>query len=165
LSKIYRLLFVAGSTLLAIGACREAAMQQSIPNGQIERESVTAVKNGQGGVRWYSKDQISLGAAVFSQNCAECHGIKAEGIVENWRRRLEDGSFPAPPLNGTAHSWHHPTSMLLQVINYGGAPYGGNMPSFETVLEDKEKLASIAYFQNFWTDEIYAQWERMGGTN
>ena len=32
-------------------------------------------------------------------------------------------------------------------------------------LEESEKLAVIAYFQNFWSDEIYAQWIQMGGPN
>ena len=31
------------------------------------------------------------------------------------------------------------------------------------VLENEEKLAAIAYFQNFWDDETYRQWEVMGG--
>ena len=39
------------------------------------------------------------------------------------------------------------------------------MPAFKDVLEEAEKLAAIAYFQNYWTDEIYGQWEQMGGTN
>ena len=55
--------------------------------------------------------------------------------------------------------------MLLQVINNGGEAFGGKMPPFEDVLEDSEKLAAIAFFQSFWTDEIYAQWEQMGGNN
>ncbi|NKB35053.1 MAG: c-type cytochrome [Pseudomonadales bacterium] len=115
--------------------------------------------------RWYSSEQVAMGASVFSQNCAECHGPNAEGTVEDWRQRLDDGSFPPPPLNGSAHAWHHPNAMLLQVINNGGEAYGGNMPPFDEVLEEEEKLAAIAFFQNFWTDEIYSQWEQMGGAN
>ena len=115
--------------------------------------------------RWYSESQATAGAAVFAENCAECHGSNAQGIVEDWRERLADGSFPPPPLNGSAHAWHHPQAVLLQVINDGGVPLGGKMPGFANVLTEDEKLAAIAYFQNFWSDEIYANWLQMGGTN
>jgi mono/diheme cytochrome c family protein len=115
--------------------------------------------------RWYSRDQVAQGGLVFAANCAICHGSNAEGIAEDWKQRLDDGSFPPPPLNGSAHAWHHPNSMLIQVIDNGGAAFGGKMPAFKDVLEEAEKLAAIAYFQNYWTDEIYGQWEQMGGTN
>ena len=119
----------------------------------------------QSSARWYSQDQVAQGGLVFAANCAICHGLNAEGIAEDWKQRLDDGSFPPPPLNGSAHAWHHPNSMLIQVIDNGGAAFGGKMPAFKDVLEEAEKLAAIAYFQNYWTDEIYGQWEQMGGTN
>ena len=113
--------------------------------------------------RWYNNEQVLVGAQVFAENCAVCHGDNAEGRVSDWRQRLEDGSLPPPPLNGSAHAWHHPNSVLLQVINNGGTPFGGTMPAFVDVLGKPDKLAVIAYFQNFWSDEIYAQWIQMGG--
>ncbi len=115
--------------------------------------------------RWYSNEQLATGTEVFARNCAACHGENAQGTVGDWRQRLEDGSLPPPPLNGTAHAWHHPNPVLLQVINNGGAAFGGKMPAFAGVLDESEKLAAIAYFQNFWSDEIYAQWTQMGGPN
>ena len=119
----------------------------------------------QSSARWYSRDQVAQGGLVFAANCAICHSSNAEGIAEDWKQRLDDGSFPPPPLNGSAHAWHHPNSMLIQVIDNGGAAFGGKMPAFKDVLEEAEKLAAIAYFQNYWTDETYNQWEQMGGTN
>ena len=115
--------------------------------------------------RWYTRDQVDFGAVLFSKNCAVCHGEEAEGPVGDWRQRLDDGSFPPPPLNGSAPAWHHPISMLLQVINEGGASFGGMMPAFSDTLGDGDKLAVIAYFQSYWTDEVYYRWELMGGTD
>lgn len=115
--------------------------------------------------RWYTAEQVAAGASVFQANCAECHGESAQGLVNDWRQTLADGSFPPPPLNGTAHAWHHPRSVLLQVIDNGGAEFGGKMPGFATVLDADEKLAVIAFFQDFWNDEIYSQWIQMGGTH
>ncbi|MDA0279407.1 MAG: cytochrome c [Proteobacteria bacterium] len=115
--------------------------------------------------RWNSAEQVVLGREVFAQNCAVCHGAQAQGTVEDWREKLDDGSFPPPPLNGSAHAWHHPQEILLRVIDYGGEAMGGKMPAFIDVLENDEKLAAVAYFQSFWTDDIYQQWMQMGGTN
>ncbi|GJM13438.1 MAG: hypothetical protein DHS20C12_18410 [Pseudohongiella sp.] len=115
--------------------------------------------------RWNSAEQIVAGREVFAQNCAVCHGDEAQGTAGDWRERLEDGSFPPPPLDGSAHAWHHPQEILLRVIDYGGEAMGGKMPAFIDVLSQDEKLAAIAYFQSFWSDEIYQQWMQMGGTN
>ena len=115
--------------------------------------------------RWYTEAQIDRGAEVFSANCAVCHGSQAQGLTENWRQRLDDGSLPPPPLDGSAHAWHHPLPVLIQVINRGGAEFGGKMPAFGEQLSEADKLAAIAWFQSLWSDEIYAQWQQMGGTD
>ena len=113
--------------------------------------------------RWYSESMRNQGQLVFSQNCASCHGDNAEGLAEDWRQRLADGSLPPPPLNGTAHAWHHPLPVLLQVIDEGGVAFGGKMPPFARLLTDEQKRSAVAYFQSFWSDEIYQQWLQMGG--
>lgn len=115
--------------------------------------------------RWYTPEQVVAGGEVFAQNCAVCHGAEAQGTAGDWREKLADGSFPPPPLNGSAHAWHHPQEILLRVIDYGGEAMGGKMPAFIDVLDESEKLAAVAYFQDFWSDEIYQQWMQMGGTN
>jgi mono/diheme cytochrome c family protein len=115
--------------------------------------------------RWYSDEQVEVGEQLFLDNCAVCHGRQAQGLVADWRQRLDDGSLPPPPLNGTAHAWHHPLPVLLQVINDGGVALGGKMPGFGERLDEAGKRAVIAYFQSFWSEEIYGQWLQMGGTN
>jgi mono/diheme cytochrome c family protein len=116
--------------------------------------------------RWYSYDLVKQGSAVFSNHCAVCHGKGAEGITNDWKKTLSDGTYPPPPLNGSAHAWHHPMSILLGTINKGGAPLGGKMPSFKDILSKREKYAAIAYFQNWWPNDIYNGWiERDGLTN
>ena len=121
--------------------------------------------NGAMDDRWFSAEQVSTGAAVFTANCATCHGEQAQGLAEDWQARLPDGSYPPPPLDGTAHAWHHPLAQLLQVIETGGIPYGGNMPPFAEVLERDDMLAAVAYFQSHWGEEIYQSWLDLGGLN
>lgn len=115
--------------------------------------------------RWYHSGQLEEGAALFAQHCASCHGQAAQGLAADWKQKLPDGSFPPPPLNGSAHTWHHNLSVLDQVIAEGGVLLGGKMPGFGSELSADQRRAVIAYFQEFWNDDIYANWLQMGGTN
>jgi mono/diheme cytochrome c family protein len=107
--------------------------------------------------RWYNKDQVDKGKAVFNTNCAICHGIDAAGTPE-WRKPMKDGRYPPPPLNGTAHGWHHNLESLRRQINQGGFKYGGWMPAFGDSLTAEQVDAVIAYFQSFWSDQIFTAW-------
>lgn len=120
---------------------------------------ITTKKDSETG-RWYSLDQVAQGAMSFQLYCAACHGDQAQGAQE-WKQRDADGHLPPPPLNGTAHAWHHPLSLLDQVIAEGGVPYGGTMPGFSEQLNENERVAVVAYFQSFWDDEIYTIWEEI----
>ena len=153
--------------IISLASCTDQAIDSQTDGATVLSSNTSSEKvSEQAGVeRWNSVEQVALGREVFTQNCAVCHGAQAQGIVGDWREKLDDGSFPPPPLNGSAHAWHHPQEVLLRVIDYGGEAMGGKMPAFIDVLEQDEKLAAVAYFQSFWTDEIYQQWMQMGGTN
>ncbi len=114
--------------------------------------------------RWYTKTQLAKGKQVFQNNCAVCHGANAQS-TPNWRKKLSDGTYAPPPLNGTAHAWHHPMKALVYTIKNGGKPFGGKMPGFEKVLSKEEIKDAIAYFQNFWNDEIYQNWAQRSKLN
>lgn len=115
--------------------------------------------------KWYSASQLELGKKVFIENCMVCHGEQGQGLAEDWRKPLADGSYPPPPLNGSAHTWHHPISTLMRTISDGGIPIGGKMPAFGDRLSDEEKTAVIARFQDWWPEEIYNGWIERGGLN
>ncbi len=107
--------------------------------------------------------QVSQGKQVFETHCQECHGINARGIVKDWQKPGVDGKYPAPPLNGTAHTWHHDTKSLLGTINRGGIPLGGSMPAFKDTLENDEKNAVLTYIQSLWPEDIYKAWKERNG--
>ncbi len=108
--------------------------------------------------RWYTKAQVEQGAPLFASYCAACHGKEAQGDFR-WRQRGADGRFPPPPLNGSGHAWHHPKPMITRQIRKGSPP-GGSMPGFGAQLSDAQIKAVIAWFQNFWSAEIYQSWQR-----
>ena len=107
--------------------------------------------------RWYDANRVESGGKVYALHCAVCHGARGEATPE-WRSREPDGSFPPPPLNGTAHTWHHPFDILARQILFGTPGGGGKMPQFRAQLTDEEVINVIAWFQSLWPDDIYAQW-------
>ena len=107
--------------------------------------------------RWYNQGVVNHGAQLFQQNCAVCHGINAEATAD-WKEPNAQGVYPPPPLDGSAHAWHHSIPQLARTIKQGGVALGGVMPPFAEKLTDQDVIAVIAYFQSKWPDEIYTRW-------
>ena len=101
---------------------------------------------------------LAKGKQVFDNNCAACHGDRGQG-APNWQKPGPDGKYPAPPLNGTGHTWHHPMAALRDTIRNGTIRLGGNMPPWKDKLGDQEIDAVIYWFQSKWPDELYAAWQ------
>lgn len=101
--------------------------------------------------------QLTRGAEVNRAHCAACHGSHAQGAVR-WQQPGPDGKYPAPPLDGSAHAWHHPLASLKDTIRNGTARLGGNMPPWRDKLTEADIEAVIAYFQSLWPEEIYQAW-------
>ena len=107
--------------------------------------------------RWYSQAQVDGGNDLFQANCAVCHKPDASG-TPNWREVDAQGNYPPPPLNGTAHTWHHSLSILRRMVRIGGVPLGGTMPAFADKLNTEQIDDILAWVQSHWTDEIYRIW-------
>lgn len=107
--------------------------------------------------RWYSQQQAEAGEAVYRANCLSCH-LEAGAGAENWWERDSEGKLPPPPLNGTAHTWHHDLVVLVKIVLDGGSRFGGSMPGFSRQLSAQEIVAVIAYVQSLWPEEVYEIW-------
>jgi mono/diheme cytochrome c family protein len=100
--------------------------------------------------------QVALGAKVYAQHCASCHGAKLEGQPD-WRKRLANGRLPAPPHDESGHTWHHPDRVLFALTRNGLVPpyapknYASDMPAFAGKLADDEIWAVLAYLKTHWT--------------
>ena len=156
------LLFGLATLLVACGDSPEPARMQSASKS-VEQKPVPMAVLQPEQQRVRDMSLIMQGGKVFQQNCAVCHGAQAQGAPD-WQRPDASGKYPPPPLNGTAHSWHHPMKVLKRVIKQGTAAQGGNMPAWEGKLSDKEIDAVIAWFQNKWPDPLYAAWARRNAT-
>lgn len=104
--------------------------------------------------RWYSQTDVEQGQQIFLEHCAQCHGGRAQG-ARNWNQPDAQGFYPPPPLNGTAHAWHHPYQQLMLTISNGTQ---GKMPAWQGTLSEQQISQTIAYFQSFWPEQGYQLW-------
>jgi mono/diheme cytochrome c family protein len=101
--------------------------------------------------------QVALGAKVYAQHCAACHGAKLEG-QPNWRSPLPaTGRMPAPPHDESGHTWHHTDEVLFGITKEGLVPgkfappgHRSDMPAFGSTLSDDEIWAVLAYLKSHW---------------
>jgi mono/diheme cytochrome c family protein len=143
---------------LAAAGLALAACEQSQEDAKARWTDSAAPAGAPVQPRWYAQEQVAAGALLYRENCASCHKENAEG-TSDWKTRDVNGKFPPPPLNGTAHAWHHPLEVLRTVVRRGGAPVGGSMPAFADKLDQAQIDAILAWVQSHWSDEIYAIWK------
>ena len=109
-----------------------------------------------------AKVDLALGEQLYAQQCASCHGANLEGQPD-WRKRLPNGRFPAPPHDESGHTWHHPDEVLFGITKHGLVPpyapagYESDMPAFGGKLSDPEIRAVLAYIESRWSPEVRKQ--------
>jgi len=114
-------------------------------------------------LRQLDADVVQAGQVLYEARCAACHGKAGVGPKGDWRKRDAAGKLLPPPLNGSAHTWHHSTDQLLDMIRKGGVAYGSNMPAWEGVLSDSEIHSILAYVKSLWPDKVYNIWLEQWG--
>lgn len=107
--------------------------------------------------RSVNQAQLSHGKRIYEKLCETCHGKNGVGALR-WRIQGPDGRWPAPPLDGSGHAWHHPTFVLIDVIKNGSPGGMGNMPAYRDELSEADMIAIIEYFKSLWSDDVYAAW-------
>ncbi|SDZ52545.1 Cytochrome C oxidase, cbb3-type, subunit III [Jannaschia faecimaris] len=148
-----RLLWISAGGVALIGAALFVSAQSSAENDRVFLMDK-------------DPDVVTLGAALYQENCASCHGAKLEG-QPNWRSPGDDGRLPAPPHDETGHTWHHDVDTLFRLTKYGtgaligDSGYASNMPIYEGVLSDDEIIAVLSYIKSTWPEEIRARHDEM----
>ncbi|GAB4090243.1 c-type cytochrome [Hydrogenophaga soli] len=101
--------------------------------------------------------QATLGARLYQDRCADCHGAQGEG-----RRLAANGSAPLtdwayPPLAGNrAVTLASPANLVQMVMNGGYAPATAGhprpfgMPPFVLQLSDAELAAVLTHIRTQW---------------
>jgi len=130
------LMLVSGASLIGYQIIRPAAIQADPDNPK----------------------QVMRGQQVYGQHCAICHGRELEGQPD-WRLRLPNGRLPAPPHDGSGHTWHHSDATLFGITRQGLVPpyapadYESDMPGFAGRLTDADIWAVLAFIKSRWPEE------------
>ncbi|MGC4398128.1 c-type cytochrome [Hydrogenophaga sp. T2] len=98
---------------------------------------------------------LTLGARVYEQRCAQCHGDQGEGA---WAEGAPaDGPWAFPPLAGNrAVTQASPVNLLRWVLDGGYGPSTANhprpwgMPPFRGQLTDEEIAAVASHVRQAW---------------
>ena len=98
------------------------------------------------------------GQQVYADFCADCHGANLEGETADWRTLKPDGTLPAPPHDGSGHTWHHGDMLLFHYTKEGGQAISGpgfksGMPAFKGVLSDDQIWAVLNFIKSSWNEE------------
>ena len=106
-----------------------------------------------------SAPQPRLGAKLYEQHCADCHGEQGQG------RRGRDGQWAYPPLAGNRAVTLASPANLVQMVLHGGfapataghaRPFG--MPPYVLALSDREVAAVLTHLrtQSAWGHQAAA---------
>lgn len=109
---------------------------------------------------------VSRGRALYSAQCASCHGTRLQGQPE-WRQRLPNGRLPAPPHDPSGHTWHHPDQVLFDIVKNGLVPgrtaptgYQSDMPAYGNILSDQDIRDVLAFIKSTWPQSVRAVQEK-----
>lgn len=97
---------------------------------------------------------VAKGERLYKKNCIACHGEK--GIGENPRdiyAKDEKGNYVAPPLNESAHAWHHTDEQLVAII-LDGSFRNPRMIAWKTQLPKDDVGALVEYIKSLWSERI-----------
>jgi len=109
-----------------------------------------------------SNIDATLGAPLYKEYCAACHGANLQG-QDNWQSPDENGILPAPPHDQTGHTWHHDDGLLFDYIKLGGAEtlaqrgvanFNSGMPAFAEPLSDLQIWQVLAFIKSTWPKQI-----------
>lgn len=128
----------------AVAPTTQPALADNWPPAKVERQ--------------FDPVQVARGRAVYEQHCLACHGTEGKGQAGDWRAKGPDGKYPPPPLDDSAHAWHHPTKILHRVIKHGSPGGSGNMPAWDGVLTNAGIDDVVVYIKSLWSDDVYAVW-------
>lgn len=111
----------------------------------------------------FSAESISRGAALFQENCAECHGPEAQGHPDWSPDRKTDAVLfvAAPPLDGTGLTWKRKREEISKIITNGVRRNKKVvMPAWKGRVKPSEVEDVITWIQALWPPEIYDRWHK-----
>ena len=100
------------------------------------------------------KAAVARGEVLFRDNCQPCHGERAVGERAVGERpddmyAKDEFGFVAPPLDDSAHGWHHSDNGLVATI-LNGSPRNERMHGWKGELTEAQVRDIVAYIKSLW---------------
>ena len=106
-------------------------------------EGVSAAYHGARSTILATRGNASEGQALYTENCASCHGTEGLGDGEAGRSLVPSPAllrwFVQMPMSGDEY--------LLWAISEGGERFGTDMPAFKEALSEEDIWKIIAYMR------------------
>jgi len=94
--------------------------------------------------------RVARGEKIYEAKCIGCHGPQGVGESPGHPQAVdEQGRYLAPPLDGSAHAWHHTDEELVEFIATG-SPRNPRMKAWEGELSREEIRDVVEYIKSLW---------------
>lgn len=94
-------------------------------------------------------EAVDRGRALYGANCQDCHGVRGVGERPDDIYAKDEFGVVAPPLDDSAHAWHHSDFNLVQTI-LNGSPRNERMAAWKHSLSGKDAEDLVAYIKSLW---------------
>jgi photosystem II stability/assembly factor-like uncharacterized protein len=126
-------------------------------------DSGTVLTSKDGGRTWASyighdretAEVVAEGRRLYDEICKSCHGAKGVGERPEDMYANDDYGVVAPPLDDSAHGWHHSDRNLAETI-MNGSPRNPRMMPFKTIISDQDAWNVVAYIKSLWNPRSLA---------
>ncbi len=115
-----------------------------------------------GGQNWAREDGLPnpvtteerKGERLFKEKCQSCHGERGVGETYTIEALTSRDYIMAPPLDESAHAWHHTDEALIKTI-LEGSSRPSRMPAWGPLgVTRNDANHLIAYIKTLWGDRI-----------
>ncbi len=117
----------------------------------------SVMTSGDGGKTWttfkdYGKATLAAvgrGRKLYEDNCQACHGVRGVGERPKDMYARDEYGFVAPPLDNSAHGWHHSDEGIVETI-LRGSDRNKRMIAWKGTLSRKDAWDVVAYLKSIW---------------
>ncbi len=136
---------------LAADPANPARLYAAVDTGSV-------MTSGDGGITWttfrdYEKATLAAvgdGRKLYEENCQSCHGVRGVGERPKDMYARDEYGFVAPPLDNSAHGWHHSDEGIVETI-LKGSDRNKRMIAWQGTLSRQDAWDVVAYLKSIWT--------------
>jgi cytochrome c553 len=99
---------------------------------------------------WETPEVVAEASRLYDEICKSCHGAKGVGERPEDMYAKDDYGVVAPPLDDSAHGWHHSDSNLTETI-LNGSPRNPRMMPFKEIISEQDARNLVAYLKSLWS--------------